>query len=66
MGTPRLAVVTGGSRGIGRAFVLEAARRGFEVVFNYRDRARAAAGVAHSSGVRSPSRQADSAPSRST
>ena len=33
-----LAVVTGGSRGIGRAFVLEAARRGFDVVFSYRSR----------------------------
>lgn len=30
-----LAVVTGGSRGIGRAFVLEAARRGHRVVFTY-------------------------------
>jgi 3-oxoacyl-[acyl-carrier protein] reductase len=33
-----LAVITGGSRGIGRAFVLEAARRGFDVVFSYRSR----------------------------
>jgi len=33
-----LAVVTGGSRGIGRAFVLEATRRGFDVVFSYRSR----------------------------
>ena len=33
-----LAVVTGGSRGIGRAFVLEATRRGFDVVFSYRNR----------------------------
>jgi 3-oxoacyl-[acyl-carrier protein] reductase len=33
-----LAVVTGGSRGIGRAFVLEAIRRGFDVVFSYRTR----------------------------
>ena len=31
-----LAVVTGGSRGIGRAFVLEAARRGYRVFFSYR------------------------------
>jgi 3-oxoacyl-[acyl-carrier protein] reductase len=31
-------VVTGGSRGIGRAFVLEAARRGYDVVFSYRSR----------------------------
>lgn len=34
----RLAVVTGGSRGIGRAFVLEAVRRGYEVVFSFRTR----------------------------
>jgi 3-oxoacyl-[acyl-carrier protein] reductase len=33
-----LAVVTGGSRGIGRAFVVEAARRGYDVVFSYRSR----------------------------
>ena len=33
-----LAVVTGGSSGIGRAFVLEATRRGFDVVFSYRNR----------------------------
>src|SRR2546429_8053937 len=33
-----LAVVTGGSRGIGRAFVLEATRRGYDVVFTYRSR----------------------------
>ena len=34
-----LALVTGGSRGIGRAFVLEAVRRGYRVVFSYRNRA---------------------------
>jgi len=33
-----LALVTGGSRGIGRAFVLEAVRRGYDVVFSYRSR----------------------------
>ena len=33
-----VAVVTGGSRGIGRAFVLEAARRGYSPVFSYRAR----------------------------
>jgi 3-oxoacyl-[acyl-carrier protein] reductase len=32
-------VVTGGSRGIGRAFVVRAAERGYDVVFNYRDQA---------------------------
>ena len=34
----RVALVTGGSRGIGGAFVLEAVRRGFKVVFSYRSR----------------------------
>jgi len=39
MGEPGpLAVVTGGSRGIGRAFVLEAVRRGYRVVFSYQHR----------------------------
>jgi 3-oxoacyl-[acyl-carrier protein] reductase len=33
-----VALVTGGSRGIGGAFVLEAVRRGFKVVFSYRAR----------------------------
>ena len=33
-----VAVVTGGSRGIGRAFVVEAVRREYRVVFNYRFR----------------------------
>ncbi|MEP7104530.1 MAG: SDR family oxidoreductase [Chloroflexota bacterium] len=33
-----VALVTGGSRGIGGAFVLEAVRRGFKVVFTYRAR----------------------------
>ena len=33
-----MALVTGGSRGIGRAFVLEAVRRGYRVVFSYRSR----------------------------
>jgi 3-oxoacyl-[acyl-carrier protein] reductase len=37
-GEAPLAVVTGGSRGIGRAFVLEAARRGHRVLFSYLSR----------------------------
>ena len=36
--TSQLAVVTGGSRGIGRAFVLEAVKRGYRVVFSFRSR----------------------------
>ncbi|HET7466475.1 MAG TPA: SDR family oxidoreductase [Candidatus Dormibacteraeota bacterium] len=36
--TSPLAVVTGGSRGIGRAFVLEAVKRGYRVVFSFRSR----------------------------
>jgi 3-oxoacyl-[acyl-carrier protein] reductase len=39
MTTTRIAVVTGGSRGIGRAVAVEAARRGFGIVFTHRDRA---------------------------
>lgn len=37
-----VAVVTGGSRGIGRAIAIEAARRGFDTVFTYRDEVSAA------------------------
>ena len=37
--TAAVTVVTGGSRGIGRAFVLEAVTRGHRVVFSYRNRA---------------------------
>jgi 3-oxoacyl-[acyl-carrier protein] reductase len=36
--TRPVALVTGGSRGIGGAFVLEAVRRGYRVVFSYRSR----------------------------
>lgn len=39
MTRPGSVVVTGGSRGIGRAFVLEAARRGYDVFFTHRGRA---------------------------
>lgn len=37
-----IALITGGSRGIGRSFVLEAARRGYTPVFSYRARFREA------------------------
>lgn len=41
--TDQVAIVTGGSRGIGRAVVCELARRGARVLFCYRERADAAA-----------------------
>ncbi len=41
----RVAIVTGGSRGIGRAIVRTLAASGMEVVFTYRENAAAAAGV---------------------
>lgn len=37
-GANLVAVVTGGSRGIGRAFVVEASRRGYDVLFSHRGR----------------------------
>jgi len=43
--TERIAVVTGGSRGIGRGIALELARRGATVVVNYQRRAEAASEV---------------------
>ncbi len=45
MSVAPLAVVTGGSRGIGRAFVLEAVRRGYHVLFTYRTREADATGT---------------------
>jgi 3-oxoacyl-[acyl-carrier protein] reductase len=41
--TGQVAIVTGGSRGIGRAVVCDLARRGARVLFCYRERAEAAA-----------------------
>ena len=46
------ALVTGGSRGIGRGAVFEAARRGWDVVFTYRSRADEAAEVVRQSADR--------------
>jgi len=46
-----VAVVTGGSRGIGAAFVTEAARRGYKVVFSYRERKADAERMAAAAGA---------------
>jgi NAD(P)-dependent dehydrogenase (short-subunit alcohol dehydrogenase family) len=43
---PKRAIVTGGSSGIGRATVIELARRGYDVAFTYRERDRDADAVA--------------------
>ena len=40
----RVAIVTGGGKGLGRAFALDLARRGVRVVVNNRNRAVDAAG----------------------
>lgn len=50
MTRPGSVVVTGGSRGIGRAFVVEAARRGYDVFFTHRGRADDAAETVAAAG----------------
>jgi 3-oxoacyl-[acyl-carrier protein] reductase len=57
-----VALITGGSRGIGRAFVIEAARRGHTPVFSYRARAHDAEetiALVTALGVRASAVQAD-------
>jgi 3-oxoacyl-[acyl-carrier protein] reductase len=48
---PRVAIVTGGARGIGRAIVLRLLRDGWSVAFTYRTSADAAASIAADSGA---------------
>ena len=58
----RVAIVTGGTRGIGKAIALELARRGADVAFNYAKSAEAAEGLKselESSGVRALAVQCD-------
>jgi NAD(P)-dependent dehydrogenase (short-subunit alcohol dehydrogenase family) len=60
--TPRVAVITGGSRGIGRASVLHLAERGVDVIFTYNSEAAAADEVvvaARRHGVRASALQLD-------
>ncbi|MGY2873633.1 3-oxoacyl-[acyl-carrier protein] reductase [Marmoricola sp. URHA0025 HA25] len=51
MTKPGAVVVTGGSRGIGRAFVVEAALRGYDVFFTHRGRADDAAATVAAAGA---------------
>ncbi|MCP5004086.1 MAG: 3-oxoacyl-[acyl-carrier-protein] reductase [Planctomycetes bacterium] len=58
----KVAIVTGGTRGIGRAIVLELARNGCNVAFNYaksEDLAKTLVSEIESLGVRALSKQAD-------
>ena len=56
MSASTVAVVTGGSRGIGRAVVLEAARRGHAVVFSHRGRGDDAAETVAAATAANPGR----------
>lgn len=55
----QIAIVTGGSRGIGRAIALELGRAGATVIVNYRSNAEAAAEVVEALGGRGIAVQAD-------
>src|SRR5512146_43396 len=62
MSDTRAALVTGGSRGIGRAVTLELARLGYAVVVNYATRPDAAeevAALARASGARAVTQRGD-------
>src|SRR5687767_5869444 len=55
----QIALVTGGSRGIGAAIAVELARAGAEVAINYRSNVGAATAVANAAGGRASIWQAD-------